>query len=75
MKLNIDLIEDVSQMKYVRYTRDNYLRFSGNYKQWLFNPLWKIRPSISFVEGKDMQFMTFKDLDNGSISLFLHPPR
>ena len=62
-------------MKYVRYTRDDYLRFSGKYEQWLFNPLWKITPSISFVEGKGMQFMTCKDHNNGSISLFIHPPR
>ena len=75
MKVNIDLIEDVSQMKYARYARDDYLRFSGNYEEWLFNPLWKVTPSISFVEGKGMKFMTCKDHNNGSISLFLHPPR
>ena len=68
-------MEDVSQMKYVRCTRDDYLHFPGNYEQWLFNPLWKIRPSILFVEGKGMRFMTLKDHNNCSISLLLHPSR
>ena len=75
MKINIDLIEDVPQMKYVRYTRDDCLRFLGNYEQWLFNPLWKITPSFSFVEGKSMPFMTCKNHNNGLISLFIHPLR
>ena len=75
MKVNIDLMEDITQIKYVRYTRDDFLRFSGNYEQWLFNSLWNIRLSISFDVGKGMKFMTCKDHNNNSISLFIHSPR
>ena len=34
---------------------------SGDCNQWLLNPLWKIAPSIAFVEGKGVQFITNKD--------------
>ena len=34
LKVNLDLIEDVSVMKYITYIRDDYIRFSKDYNNW-----------------------------------------
>jgi hypothetical protein len=32
--------------------REDYIRDGGDEDMWLFNPNWKISPSIAFVKGK-----------------------
>ena len=74
-KVNLDLIHDISVMKYIQHSRDDFIRWSGVYDVWLLNPNWAITPSICFVRGKGMQVMVCKDHNSGSRHLYLHPIR
>ena len=44
-------------------------------RRFLLNPLWKVIPCISIVDGKGPHIKTCRDHDNGTMKLYLHPPR
>ena len=55
---------------------DDYIRDSlDEYEEILLNPLWKVIPCISIVDGKGPHIKTCRDHDNGTMKLYLHPPR
>ena len=74
-KVNIQLIHNTDVMKYVKYCRDDYIRFDDDYGCWLFNSKWKVKPSICYVDGRGMAFMVCKDHNNGCSQAYVHPPR
>ena len=75
MKVKIQLIHDISVMKYIRHSRDDFVRWSGVYDCWLLNPNWAVTPSFNFIKGKGMQVMVCKDHNSGHPHLCIHPIR
>ena len=75
-KVNIDIIEDKDKLKRVKYCRDDYIRFNGEYDSWLLNEKdWKVMPSVIYVPDKGMQFMVCKEHCQGTTKAYVHPPR
>ena len=73
--VNIDMIGDTGDLKFVKYCRDDFIRFNDEYDAWLLNKEdWKVMPSICYVKGEGIQFMVFKDRDHGKIHAYIHPP-
>ena len=60
---------------FVQSARDDYIRFNNEYECWLLNPKWKVKPSISFLDGKGPCIMTCRDHDKGTKKLMVHPCR
>ena len=55
--------------------RDDFLLPSSEVDYWLFNPEWKVLPSIAFLEGKGPVVLTCKAHDGGTKLSMLHPCR
>ena len=70
----IDLISDPTNMKYASTVRDDFIREKNDYDVWLYNPKWKVRPSIIFTEDGPM-VMTCRNHNGGTDKLFIHIPR
>ena len=50
-KVNIDMIGDTGDLKFVKYCRDDFIRFNDEYDAWLLNKEdWKLMPSICYVK-------------------------
>ena len=59
----------------VLHARDDYVRFDNEYDVWLLNSQWKIKPSITFINGIGPQIMCCRDHHGGCKKMFLHCPR
>ena len=75
-KVNIDLMNDNAVLKFVKYCRDDFIRFDDDYDYLLLNDEdWTVMPSISYVPKKGMQFMVCKNHHGGTTEAYIHPPR
>lgn len=74
-KCRIDLIGTVDKMNTVRSARDDFVRESNDYDFWVFNPNWKILPTIIFVKDKGPCVCTSWNHNDGSLKDFIHLPR
>ena len=71
----LPLLSDSDQMKTVEWARDDFFREDDDdYDCWLLNDTWKVRPSVSFINGLP-KFLTCRNHGNGTKKMFLHPPR
>ena len=70
----LKLIEKPAAFKYIISARDDYLRAEGDEDQWLFNPNWKVQPSIAFVDGCP-RVLTCNNHNKGSNLFMIHPCR
>ena len=61
-----------SQTLLVKIGRDNYVCFDENYGMWIFNPKWKIIPSIAFVKNIVPLIMTGRNHNGGTPKLIFH---
>ena len=52
-------------MSKVYSARDDFIRFNNSYDHLLYNPRWKIRPTIIFIKGKGPFVCTSRHLDGG----------
>ena len=73
-KVNIDIIHNISVLKYLQYARDYYIHFDGKYDCWLLNQEeWTVMPSVCFVEVKKWNLWFAKITINGQLQLtFTH---
>ena len=55
--------------------REDYIRDEEDDDFLLFNPEWKVMPSIAFVSGKGPVILTCKEHDNGTENLMIHTCR
>ena len=58
--------------KFVVSAREDYLNEERNDVCWLFNPKWKILPSISHIPGKGPCVLTCKDHNGGTKKFMIH---
>ena len=75
MKVNLVLIHDISVMKIIQNSRDEYVWWSGAYDCWLLNKIWAVTPSFNFTKGKEIQVMVCKDHNAGYPHICIHPIR
>ena len=63
--------------KFLTSSRDDYVRDIGNeeYDSLLFNPEWKVLPSLAFIDGKGPCVLTCRKHDGGCKHHYIHPPR
>ena len=73
-KCNLKLMNNSKAFKYIEYSRDDYIRREGDYDEWILNPKWKIRPSISFKNNTPF-ILTCHDHDKGTKLCMIHPCR
>ena len=73
-KCKLVLSNNHLKCKFVESSRDDFIRFCNKYDNWLFNPNWKIKPSIAFVKGKGPMILTCRNHDCGTEKIYLHPP-
>jgi hypothetical protein len=70
-KCNLSVIS-ASKLSKVEHARDDYFRESINeYDVWLYNPDWKVLPTIVFVKGYP-RILTCKDHDGGCNLIQVH---
>ena len=55
--------------------QEDWIREPGDEDVLLFNPEWKVLPSITFVEGKGPCILTCRQHSGGTKSLMVHPCR
>ena len=56
--------------------RDDYIRDEDDDEDMLlFNPLWKIMPSLAFVDGKGPVILTCVEHTGGTTKMYIHPCR
>jgi hypothetical protein len=55
--------------------RDDFIRMDMDYENWLFNPAWKVMPSVAFVDNKGPVFLSCLDHKNGSEKMMIHTCR
>ena len=60
--------------KYVKWVRDDYIRFPWEYDCWLLNNEWCVRPSIAFDDGIPY-VLSCREHDKGNKLMMIHPPR
>ena len=76
-KVNFETIHPKEQLNKYYSTRDDYIRFNTeDYDRWVSNPDWNVLPNIIFLEDKQgLHICTCRNHLNGSIKLYIHPPR
>ena len=60
------MISTKDKFKFVVSARDDFVRDNDEYDRLLFNPEWKVSPSIAIVNGKGPCSLTCHDHDHGS---------
>ena len=73
IKCHIKLMNKYEGLKYVQWTRDDYIRNYWEYDCWLLNENWCVRPSIAFIQGAS-DVLSCRDHDKGSTLMMIHPP-
>ena len=75
-KVNIDLITDSNGMNFIKYYRNDYIRWHNEYGAILLNDHdWKVLPSICYVKEKGIKCMVYKDHNHESNFAYVHTPR
>ena len=69
------MIEPYNKFNFVISARDDYVREEGDEDLLLFNPKWKVQPSIAFIEGKGPCVLSCRDHDFGNKFFMIHPCR
>ena len=65
-----------NSFKFCEFARDDYIRDEDEeYDNWLLNPLWKVRPTISFNKHGVPNILTCDDHENGTKTYLIHTPR
>ena len=52
--------------------RDDYIQ-NHTHREWLFNPKWKVKPSIVFSTTQGPRVLTCRDHHNGTTRFMIHP--
>jgi hypothetical protein len=60
-------------LKTIVSIREDYIRDDSDEDSWIFNPNWKILPSITFVKGKGPLVLTCKEHNGGTKQSMVHP--
>ena len=63
-----------NKLPLVQWCRDDFTRLENDNDTWLLNPLWKIRPSIAFINGIP-RVLTCQDHNGGSTNRMIHTCR
>ena len=73
----ITINSDSKRFQLLTSSRDDYMRDIGNteYDDLLFNPDWKVLPSLAFIDGKGPCVLTCRKHDGGCRHHYIHPPR
>ena len=48
-KCLLKMIISINEFRFIESSQDNYIGNDGEEDEWLFNPKWKIKPSIICV--------------------------
>ena len=72
----ITLCSDIKKLKLLTSSRDDYVRDIENeqYDSLLFNPKWKVLPSLAFIDGQPA-ILSCRKHDGGCRHHYIHPPR
>ena len=75
-KVNIEMMNKNDVLKFVKYCRDDFIRFDDDYDYLILNDEdWTVMPSVSYIPKKGMQFMVCKNHHGGTTNAYIHPPR
>ena len=76
-KCRIHLVtKNKNRIHFIESAREDYIRNSMNsYDCWLFNPEWKIMPSIMFNNDNSPVIFTCKNHNEGTKKKYIHVPR
>ena len=76
------VIKIIQHPKYVSHknvfsAREEYLRLDmdDDDDMWLFNPKWKVKPTIAYIEDKGPCILTCNEHDNGTKLFMIHSCR
>ena len=59
----------------VESCRDDFLLRDSEYEKWLFNPDWKVLPSVTIGDNTGPMVCTCRSHSGGTKDLYIHPPR
>ena len=75
-KVSISMIHKKEHLKFIKYCRDDFIRFDGDYDSWLLNKKdWMVMPSVCYNAKNGMQFMVCKNHDGSISDAYICPPR
>ena len=70
------LINKPKLINKIESARTDYLRENvSSYEDLLFNPNWKVLPSIIFNEDEAPMIIAFRQHNGGTVKKYIHPPR
>ena len=75
-KCHIMIISSIKELDKIYSSREDYVRYTTDeYDGLLLSPSWILLRSISFVQNKGPQILTFREHNNGCKKLYTHPPQ